>query len=50
MTQEEDKPKKSILSFSTNTLPEMDDVGGKALALIQMTEAGMPVPPGFVLP
>ena len=49
MTQEEDKPKKSILSFSTNTLPEMDDVGGKALALIQMTKAGMPVPPGFVL-
>ncbi|MCX6053329.1 MAG: PEP-utilizing enzyme [Chloroflexi bacterium] len=40
---------KSIISFSTNTLPEIDHVGGKALALIQMTKAGMPVPPGFIL-
>ena len=49
MTQAEDNPLKSILSFSTNTLPERNRVGGKALALIQMTKAGMPVPPGFVL-
>ena len=49
MTQEEDNTMKSILPFSTNTLPDMDEVGGKALALIQMTKAGMPVPPGFVL-
>ena len=49
MPQEEDNSMKSILPFSTNTLPEIGDVGGKALALIQMTKAGMPVPPGFVL-
>jgi pyruvate,water dikinase len=49
MIREEDKPIKSTLFFSTNTLPELNHVGGKALALIQMTKAGMPVPPGFVL-
>jgi len=49
MMREEDKPMKSTLLFSTNTLPELNHVGGKALALIQMTKAGMPVPPGFVL-
>jgi phosphoenolpyruvate synthase/pyruvate phosphate dikinase len=49
MLQKEDTTMRSILSFSTNTLPEIGDVGGKALTLIQMTKAGMPVPPGFVL-
>ena len=49
MTQDENNPMKTIVSFSSNTMPEMDHVGGKALALIQMAKAGMPVPPGFVL-
>jgi phosphoenolpyruvate synthase/pyruvate phosphate dikinase len=40
---------KTIFPFTSNDLPDMDQVGGKALALIQMTRAGMPVPPGFVL-
>ncbi len=49
MMREEDDPMKSTLLFSTNTLPESNHIGGKALALIQMTKAGIPVPPGFVL-
>ncbi|NTV36835.1 MAG: hypothetical protein HGA53_07770, partial [Anaerolineaceae bacterium] len=49
MTPEEVNSMKSILLFSTETQPELNQVGGKALALIQMTKAGMPVPPGFVL-
>jgi rifampicin phosphotransferase len=40
---------KTIFTFASNELIQVDQVGGKALALIQMTGAGMPVPPGFVL-
>jgi phosphohistidine swiveling domain-containing protein len=39
----------SILSFNSTPLPALEQVGGKALALMQMTRAEMPVPPGFVL-
>jgi phosphohistidine swiveling domain-containing protein len=39
----------TIYPFTSTQLPGMDQVGGKALALIRMTRAGMPVPPGFVL-
>ncbi len=39
----------SILPFSTNELPTITQVGGKALSLITMLRHGMPVPAGFVL-
>lgn len=35
--------------FTTSAFVTADQAGGKALALIQMTRAGMAVPPGFVL-
>lgn len=40
-----------ILPFKTTTMaqPKIDQVGGKALSLIEMTRQNMPVPPGFVL-
>ena len=40
---------KTIFSFASSELPQVDQAGGKALALMHMTGAGMPVPPGFVL-
>ena len=40
---------KTIISFTSPELPPLEQVGGKALTLMQMTAAGMPVPPGFVL-
>jgi phosphoenolpyruvate synthase/pyruvate phosphate dikinase len=49
MTRETEKSIKTIFSFTSSELPQLDQAGGKALALIQMTVAGMPVPPGFVL-
>lgn len=39
----------TIYPFTSPELPQMTQVGGKALALITMTQAGLPVPPGFVL-
>ena len=39
----------AIYPFNSNHIPPLEQAGGKALALIQMTGAGMPVPPGFVL-
>ncbi len=39
----------TIFPFTSSTLPALDQAGGKALALMQMTAAGMPVPPGLVL-
>ena len=39
----------TILPFSATEIPPIDQVGGKALSLITMLKAGMPVPPGFVL-
>jgi pyruvate,water dikinase len=38
-----------FFEFTSNVIPQLDQAGGKALSLIQMTRAGMPVPPGFVL-
>ena len=49
MTQEAEKSIKTIFSFTSSELTQLDQAGGKALALIQMTRIGMPVPPGFVL-
>jgi rifampicin phosphotransferase len=40
---------KPIYLFSSTEVPTLEQAGGKALALVQMTGAGMPVPPGFVL-
>jgi phosphohistidine swiveling domain-containing protein len=40
---------KTIIPFTSPEIPPLDQVGGKALTLMQMTTAGMPVPPGFVL-
>jgi len=39
----------TIFPFSSSEIPSLEQAGGKALALMQMTHAGMPVPPGFVL-
>lgn len=38
-----------ILPFTSPKLPPLEQAGGKALSLMQMTGAGMPVPLGFVL-
>lgn len=38
-----------ILSFTSSNFPVLEQVGGKALALMQMTAIGMPVPHGLVL-
>ncbi|MEI7849064.1 MAG: PEP/pyruvate-binding domain-containing protein [Chloroflexota bacterium] len=40
---------KTIFPLTYHELPKRDQVGGKALALMQMAAAGMPVPPGLVL-
>ena len=39
----------SIYPFTSPTHPPLDQAGGKALALMEMTAAGMPVPPGLVV-
>ncbi|UUX92643.1 PEP/pyruvate-binding domain-containing protein [Methanoplanus endosymbiosus] len=39
----------TIYHFNDNIIPELREVGGKALSLIKMTDGGLPVPPGFVL-
>jgi pyruvate,water dikinase len=49
MIKDEEKTMKTIFTFASNELLKVDQAGGKALALIQMSGAGMPVPPGFVL-
>jgi phosphoenolpyruvate synthase/pyruvate phosphate dikinase len=48
-TTDEEITMKTIFTFTSNELLKVDQAGGKALALIQMSGAGMPVPPGFVL-
>jgi pyruvate,water dikinase len=40
---------KSVIYFDTHEQPELGMVGGKAWSLIKMTQAGFPVPAGFVL-
>ncbi len=38
-----------VYHFSTETTPTLAEVGGKGLSLIRMSQAGFPVPMGFVL-
>jgi len=38
-----------IYPFTSSTFPPLDQAGGKALALMEMAAAGMPVPPGLVI-
>lgn len=38
-----------IYQFNEKEIPNVPQVGGKAKALMEMTGAGFPVPPGFVL-
>ena len=40
---------RTIYNFNSIDLPGLDEVGGKGLALMQMTQANLPVPAGFVL-
>ena len=35
--------------FGTTKGPTLSEVGGKGLSLMRMTQAGLPVPPGFIL-
>jgi pyruvate,water dikinase len=49
MTDSPTNTRQTIIAFTTQDYPLVDRAGGKALALMQMTAAGMPVPPGFVL-
>jgi pyruvate,water dikinase len=46
---QEVKTMNMIFPFTSTGFPTVDQVDGKALALMAMTESGMPVPPGFVL-
>ena len=39
----------TIVPFDSPESPRIDQVGSKALSLITMSRAGMPVPPGLVL-
>lgn len=39
----------ALYSFATSRTPGLAQVGGKGSSLIEMTRAGLPVPPGFVL-
>ncbi len=39
-----------LYSFSGSETPRLSEVGGKAQSLLQGSKAGLPVPPGFVLP
>ncbi|RCW46045.1 pyruvate,water dikinase [Halopolyspora algeriensis] len=39
----------ALYSLATTRTPDPAQVGGKGSALIEMTRAGLPVPPGFVL-
>jgi pyruvate,water dikinase len=39
-----------IIHFHSTRIFGLEEVGGKGKALIEMMQAGMPVPPGFVLP
>ncbi len=40
---------RNIYSFTYPNIVPLEQVGGKAQALMQMTAAGMPVPPGLVI-
>ncbi|HHX46750.1 MAG TPA: phosphoenolpyruvate synthase, partial [Brevibacterium sp.] len=38
-----------VQSFDSAAEPRLADLGGKGASLVTMTQAGMPVPPGFVV-
>ncbi len=38
-----------IFPFNGSPIPTLAEVGGKGLSLMRMTQAGLPVPPGFIL-
>ena len=40
---------RTVYPLTTDSDLTLQQVGGKGLALIEMTRAGMPVPPGLVL-
>jgi phosphohistidine swiveling domain-containing protein len=44
-----ENPLSTIVQFNSKYISTLEQAGGKALALMQMTKAGMPVPSGFVL-
>ena len=37
------------LGFTTDAIPDLNDVGGKGINLCKLTVANFPVPPGFVV-
>lgn len=39
-----------LYSFSGNQTPKLAEVGGKAQSLLKGSKAGLPVPPGFIVP
>src|SRR5438876_90103 len=39
----------TIFAFPSNNSATLAEVGGKGLSLIQGSQAGLPVPPGFIL-
>src|SRR4051812_12702974 len=39
-----------LYSFSSSENPPLAEIGGKAQSLLQGSQAGLPVPPGFILP
>lgn len=43
------EPAEALYFFATTQTPGSAQVGGKGASLIEMTRAGLPVPPGFVL-
>ena len=38
-----------VQHFNQGLAPELEVLGGKGASLVTMTDAGMPVPPGFVV-
>ena len=44
-----EKSNKNILWFDEITIEDISSVGGKNASLGEMTKAGIPVPPGFVV-
>jgi len=40
---------KLVYPFTTEETPDLEQVGGKGMSLITMTQHSLPVPPGFVL-
>src|SRR5699024_8494159 len=38
-----------VQTFDSTSEPRLQDLGGKGASLVTMTQAGMPVPPGFVV-